>query len=45
MLFVHHLLDPDPSSKAEAFDPPVVEGWPLVTVDKGKADKEDQEVD
>ena len=41
----HHLLDPVTSHKAEAFDPPVVEGGPLVTADKGKADKEDQEVD
>ena len=44
-MLVHHLLDPDPSPKAEAFNPPVVEGRPLVKVDKGKADKEDQEVD
>ena len=42
---VYHLLDPDPSPRAETFNPPVVEGGPLVIVDKGKADKEDQEVD
>ena len=41
----HHLLDPDPSPKVEAFDPPVVEGGPLVTADKDKADKEDEKVD
>ena len=41
----HHLLDPDPSPKAEALDPPVVEGGPLVTVDKGKEDQEYEEVD
>ena len=44
-MLVHYLLDPDPSPKAESLNPPVVEGGPLVTVDKGKADKEDQEVD
>ena len=42
---VHHLLDLVPSSEVESLDPPVVEGGPLVTADKGKADKEDQEVD
>ena len=42
---VHDLLDSYPSPKAEALDPPVVEGGPLVIVDKGKAYKEDQEVD
>ena len=44
-MLVHHLLDPDPSPKVETFDPPVVEGGPLVTVDKGKADLEYEEVD
>ena len=44
-MLVHHLLDPDTSPEAEALDPPVVEGGPLVIVDKRKADKEDQEVD
>ena len=42
---VHDLLDSYPRSKAESLNPPVVEGGPPVTVDKGKADKEDQEVD
>ena len=41
----HHLLDPDPSPKVEVLDPPVVEGGPLVTVGKGKADQEDEKVD
>ena len=44
-LLVHHLLDPDTSPKAEALDPPVVEGGPAVTADKHKAEKEDEEVD
>ena len=41
----HNLLDPDPSCKVEALDPPVVEGGPLVAVDKGGTEKEDEEVD
>ena len=40
-MLVHHLLDPDTSPKAEALDPPVVEGGPVAIVDKDKADKED----
>ena len=41
----NYLLDPDPSPKAEALDPPVVEQGPAVRVDKGGTEKEDQEVD
>ena len=44
-MLVHHLLDPDPSPKAEALDPPVVEQGPAVRVDKGGTEKEDEEVD
>ena len=44
-MLVHHLLDPDPSPKVETFDPPVMEGGPLVTADKDKADQEYEEVD
>ena len=44
-MLVHHLVDPDPSPKAEALDPPVVEGGPLVTIDEDETDAEDEEVD
>ena len=44
-MLVHHLLDPDPSPKAQILHPPVVEGGPVAIVDKDKADKEDEEVD
>ena len=39
-----NLLDPDPSSKAKVLNPSVVQGGPLAIVDKGKADKKDDEV-
>ena len=41
----HHLLDPDTSPKAEALDPPVVEGGPPAASDKDGAEEEDEEVD
>ena len=44
-VLVHHLLDPDPSPKAQILHLPVVEGGPAIAVDKDETDKKDEEVD
>ena len=44
-VLLHHQLDLHPSAKAELVHPPVMGGGPPAAVDKGKAEKKDEEVE